>query len=307
MKHKILITGAGGFIGRHVTAILGKLGHDVMAMTHKKHADWSSLKNVSTCSTNLLDKEGLESIVKSFVPDTVIHLAAIASPVHNDILEIFQTNVKGSKNLLDGLRKYCQPGTRVVLTSTAGVYGNVPRGNIPESAPFSPLNYYGWSKMAMEVLARHYREFEIRILRPFNIIGVGQKENFLIPKLVRAFVLRKPVLKVGDLKTIRDYTDILFCSKVFVQMALRNDGPNTTLNVCSGYGTTGVQIVEYLHDITGYSPEIVVDKSLLRHGEIMRLVGDNNLLKSFMCNGEKPLEVKEILAQMVMYSEQQEA
>ncbi|WP_294485764.1 NAD-dependent epimerase/dehydratase family protein [uncultured Mailhella sp.] len=307
MTHKILVTGAGGFIGRHVTEILGKLGYYVMAMTRKQHAEWTSLKNVNTCSVSLLDKEGLESLIMSFKPDIVIHLAAIASPTHNDIMEIFQTNVKGSENLLEGLRKHCPAGTRVVLTSTAGVYGNVPLKNIPETTPYSPMNYYGLSKVTMELLAKRYVEFDIRILRPFNIIGVGQKENFLIPKLVRAFASRQPILKVGNLETVRDYTDVLFGSQVFVQMALRDDCSDKILNLCSGHGTAGVQIVEYLRQITGYSPEIVVDKSFIRRGEIMRLVGDSSRLKTFMTNGTNPLEVKEILAQMVTDFERQTA
>ena len=307
MTHKILVTGAGGFIGRHVTEILGKLGHDVMAMTRREFAEWASLKNVRPFSVSLLDKEGLENIIHTFLPDIVIHLAAIASPTHNDIMEIFQTNVKGSENLLEGLRKHCPAGTRVVLTSTAGVYGNAPLKNIPENTPYSPMNYYGLSKVTMELLAKRYGEFDIRILRPFNIIGVGQKENFLIPKLVRAFASRQPVLKVGNLETVRDYTDVLFGSEVFVQMALRDDCADKILNLCSGYGTAGGQIVEYLRQITGYSPEIVVDKSFIRRGGIMRLVGDSSRLKAFMNNGSKPLKVKDILAQMVTAFERQTA
>ena len=234
-------------------------------------------------------------------------LPSLAKGIYGDIMEIFQTNVKGAENLLEGLRRHCPAGTRVVLTSTAGVYGNVPLSNIPETTPYSPMNYYGLSKVTMELLARRYGEFDIRILRPFNIIGAGQKENFLIPKLVRAFVSRLPVLKVGNLETVRDYTDVRFGSQVFVQMALRDVCSDKILNLCSGHGTSGEQIVEYLRQITGYSPEITVDKSFIRRGEIMRLVGDNSRLKAFMQDGIKPLHVKDILAEMVTALEQQTA
>ena len=307
MKRKILVTGASGFIGQHVTEMLGSMGHEVMAMTRRDVPAWDRLENVRTCRLSLLDREGMDGLIAAFVPDIVIHLAAIASPTHNDIMEIFQTNVKGAENLLEGLRRHCPAGTRVVLTSTAGVYGNVPLSNIPETTPYSPMNYYGLSKVTMELLARRYGEFDIRILRPFNIIGAGQKENFLIPKLVRAFVSRLPVLKVGNLETVRDYTDVRFGSQVFVQMALRDVCSDKILNLCSGHGTSGEQIVEYLRQITGYSPEITVDKSFIRRGEIMRLVGDNSRLKAFMQDGIKPLHVKDILAEMVTALEQQTA
>lgn len=104
---------------------------------------------------NLLDARSLDRAIEYFQPHAVIHLAAIASPCTN-IAEVYNVNVVGTENLLNSAQKHLPAGSRVILASTAGVYGNQPVSHLSEDMPFNPVNHYSYSKMVMEFLSRQY-------------------------------------------------------------------------------------------------------------------------------------------------------
>ena len=300
MAQKVLVTGSTGFIGKYVTCGLADLGLDLNVISRKNCALFNKYKNISTSNISINDRKGLSDLLKYFKPDTIIHLAAIASPTHGNISEIYEVNVYGTEILLDAVMDFCPEGTRVVLTSTAGVYGNSKLEQIPEDAPYSPVNHYSFSKMSMEMLARCYDDFlDVRIVRPFNIIGVGQKQNFLIPKLVQAFIHKEPIIKCGNLNTVRDYSDVVFASKSLIEIAMTKSNNRKVFNVCSGIGTSGTKMVDYLKEITGFNPTIEVDDAFVRRKEIDRLVGNPRNLNDFLGNKAVNLPVKEILINML--------
>ena len=131
------------------------------------------------------------------------------------------------------------------------------------------------------------------------MIGRGQRDNFLIPKLVNAFVTKQEILQVGNLDTMRDYVNVDYAAKIFAELALQDNPPYSVLNICSGHGVKGIEILDILEEITNYRPKIEVNPQFLRKNEIMRLVGNPSRCNSFVANKFKLENIKEILSSMI--------
>ena len=298
-KKRVLITGASGFIGQFVLKeMLKNEDIDFFAIDTRK------IPNISTEKqelVSLLDKEKLMEIIKRYKPNIIIHLAAIALVTHDNVGEIYNVNVQGTENLLEVTQEYCDKGTRVILASTAGVYGNQKVEKYKEDLPYNPANNYSYSKMITEYLGKRYKDdLEIVTIRPFNIIGVGQSENFLIPKLVEHFANRKEKLSVGNISSFRDYVDVEYCAEVIMELVLREKIDFDILNICSGIPTSGEMILQLLQEMTSFKPEIEISKNFVRKNEVWRMIGDTTRLWEFM-NGKKSQSVKDILLKMLDY------
>lgn len=298
-KKRVLITGASGFIGQFVLKeMLKNEDIDFFAIDTRK------IPNISTEKqelVSLLDKEKLMEIIKRYKPNIIIHLAAIALVTHDNVGEIYNVNVQGTENLLEVTQEYCDKGTRVILASTAGVYGNQKVEKYKEDLSYNPANNYSYSKMITEYLGKRYKDdLEIVTIRPFNIIGVGQSENFLIPKLVEHFANRKEKLSVGNISSFRDYVDVEYCAEVIMELVLREKIDFDILNICSGIPTSGEMILQLLQEMTSFKPEIEISKNFVRKNEVWRMIGDTTRLSEFM-NGKKSQSVKDILLKMLDY------
>ena len=239
---------------------------------------------------DILDTHSLETVMEAFCPDVVVHLAAIASPVHQNVLEVYNVNVVGTENLLTAVKKCLPAGTRVILASTAGVYGNQQASLLSEDMSFNPVNHYSYSKMVMEFLSRQYADtLDICIIRPFNIIGIGQKENFFIPKLVKYFSQRTPEIFLGNLKAVRDYVSVELCAETIMALVKTVGAIPPVLNICSGVGHSCEDIVHILEGLTGHYPKVHSSAEFTRNNEIWRLVGDPTHLKN-MIDGKYAIE-----------------
>lgn len=298
-KKRVLITGASGFIGQFVLKeMLKNEDIDFFAIDTRKIPNISIEKQELI---SLLDKEKLMEIIKRYKPNVIIHLAAIALVTHDNVGEIYNVNVQGTENLLEVTQEYCDKGTRVILASTAGVYGNQKVEKYKEDIPYNPANNYSYSKMITEYLGKRYKDdLEIVTIRPFNIIGVGQSENFLIPKLVEHFANRKEKLSVGNISSFRDYVDVEYCAEVIMELVLREKIDFDILNICSGIPTSGEMILQLLQEMTSFKPEIEISKNFVRKNEVWRMIGDTTRLSEFM-NGKKSQSVKDILLKMLDY------
>ncbi|WP_175836464.1 GDP-mannose 4,6-dehydratase [Burkholderia anthina] len=264
---KILVTGAHGFTGRHFATQASAAGHEIVAL-----------------QANLTDKDALHDEIRQIAPDAVVHLAAISFVGHADLDAFYAVNVVGTTHLLDALAQLPVAPHRVLIASSANVYGNSDQSPLAETHPPAPVNHYAMSKLAMEYMARTYAErLNIVITRPFNYTGRGQAVNFLIPKLAKHFAERASSVALGNLDVEREFNDVQLVCDAY--MALLSHGePGETYNVCSGQPYTLRQIIDTFEAITGHRMSIEVNPAFVRKNEVHRLCGNpdklNNVLRA---------------------------
>lgn len=298
-----MITGSNGFIAPYVIDQLNRDSNNtVIALSHSS-VYYSGYSNVINVSGDILDADFVNKLYSQFRPEITIHLAGIASPVYSDISALYDCNVRGTENLLSAASANSE-GSKFVLFSTAGVYGNNEFSRSSKvNDHYSPINHYAISKMAAELIAKTYTSaLQVGIIRPFNIIGCGQSTKFLVPKLVASFVAKQKEVKVGNLNTYRDYVDVrdaAIITKKFVESDYNNF---EIINICSGIPTSGVQLLEYLEEITGWKPEIHVDGNHVRRAEIFRLVGESPFCEQFSLNSVKTI-LKDMVAKTALREE----
>ncbi|NMM20409.1 MAG: NAD-dependent epimerase/dehydratase family protein [Rhodoferax sp.] len=262
---RILLTGADGFTGRHFAELARSTGHEVVPL-----------------AADLTDREALQREVLKTVPDAVVHLAAISFVGHADDNAFYAVNVIGTMNLLAALAQLPQAPSRVLLASSANVYGNCEASPIAESQPPAPVNHYAMSKLAMEHMAHTYAgRLPIVITRPFNYTGPGQAVNFVIPKLVDHFARRAPSIALGNLHVEREFNDVQLVCSDYLQL-LQYGEPGETYNVCSGQPYTLRHVIDTLARISGHQIEVVVDPAFVRSNEVHRLCGDPNKLQTLL-------------------------
>lgn len=273
---KILITGVRGFTGAHLVRELRSEGHDVCGLSHTPAPE----SEIPVLACDLLDRRGLVDALSQQRPDAVVHLAAIAFVGHGDVREMYDTNVVGTRNLLDAIvAAGCQPRS-VLLASSANVYGNSDREVIDEAVPASPANDYAVSKLAAEHVARLWMDrLPITIVRPFNYTGVGQASNFLLPKIVEHFRDRRSVIELGNLDVIRDFSDVRDVVAAYGKL-LSGKHAGRTFNVCSGRGYALRDVIGTMESLTGHHPEIRVNPAFVRASEVRKLVGNGEALRS---------------------------
>ena len=276
----VLITGARGFTGQRLRAHLQAAGWRVVGL------DRDPASGADELSADLARPEQLRAALETVQPDAVIHLAAITFVPHGDPLEIYQTNLFGTLNLLDAVLAATPQIGKVLIASSANVYGNPPVEVIDETVCPAPVNHYAMSKLAMEHMARTYEDrLPLFITRPFNYTGPGQASHFLIPKIVEHYRRRQPVIELGNLEVIRDFSDVRFLVEVYRRL-LESNAVGETVNICSGVGIALGEIIERMNRRAGYAIEVRVNPAFVRANEVRRLIGDNHKLRRLI--GELP-------------------
>lgn len=253
---RLLVTGADGFTGRQLLPKAKELGWEVAEL-----------------SADLTDAEGVRAQVLEVEPTGVVHLAGISAVTHADVDAFYRVNLFGTLNLLDALKELNQKPRRVLLASSANVYGNA-EGLISESVCPKPVNHYAMSKLAMEHMALTYSDsLPIVITRPFNYTGVGHDNRFVIPKIVEHFARHADVIELGSLTVEREYNDVRTVCDAYLKL-LENGRAGEIYNVCSGRPIALDAVLETMVTIAGYRPEIKVNPLFIRPNEIQKLYGD---------------------------------
>jgi nucleoside-diphosphate-sugar epimerase len=289
---KVLITGIDGFTGLYLESLLIREGYDVYGLVCPK----SSKKTHLVC--NIANKQDVTRALEAVSPDYIIHLAGISFVPHSDVKQVYDINFFGTLNILDALVELGQRPAKIVLASSANVYGNPPVEVINESVCPAPVNHYSISKLAMEFMARTYFDrLNILITRPFNYTGVGQSRQFLIPKIVSHFKERKEVIELGNLDVVRDFSDVRFVAEVYRKL-MECDSSCETVNVCSGAGISLLQIIRRLRDMTGHEIKTVKNLEFVRENEVKTLIGSNIRLLSLIGN-QKIYSLEETLRWML--------
>lgn len=290
---RILVTGASGFTGRYVVAELKAQGcHAVGLGTHPATEDgWARGLAIADAylQADLRDRGQVSEVIGAVQPDIVVHLAALAFVGHGEPNDFYEVNLMGTRNLLDALAAAKAPVGRVLLASSANVYGNSDRELLDESTLPAPANDYAVSKLAMEYMASLWRDrLPIAMTRPFNYTGVGQAGNFLVPKIVDHFRRRAPVIELGNLDVWRDFSDVRFVAKSYAALAVHPDAVGATLNVCSGVTHSLREIIGLCAEITGHDIEVRVNPDFVRANEVKSLRGDDTRLRRLVGGLENP-------------------
>lgn len=262
---KILLTGADGFTGFHFMSAARGRGYEIVPLR-----------------SDLTDKERLKKEISERYFDAVVHLAAISFVGHKEEASFYNVNVVGTTNLLAALSHLKKKPHKVILASSANVYGNSESSPILEVQKPEPVNHYAMSKLAMECMARTYLDnLPIVVARPFNYTGSGQGLNFVIPKLVDHFKRRATRVELGNLHVEREFNDVrMVCDAYLALIECGHIGE--VYNVCTGKTYTLQEVINSLSVMTGHSITVDVNQSFVRANEVLRLCGDPSKLEQVM-------------------------
>ncbi len=291
MGKKVLVTGADGFIGSHLTELLLERGYEVKAFTfYNSFNTWGwldtltqdKLAQIDIFSGDIRDPNGVREAVKGV--DVVFHLAAlIAIPFSYHSPDSYvDTNIKGTLNVLQAAREL---GTeRILVTSTSEVYGTAQYVPIDEKHPFQGQSPYSATKIGADRLAESfYRSFQlpITIVRPFNTYGPRQSARAVIPTIITQLLAGKEEIKLGSLTPTRDFNYVKDTAAGFVAIAESDGTVGEEINIAT---QKEISIGELAQEIIGQiNPQarIVCDERRLRpeKSEVNRLLGSNEKIK----------------------------
>ena len=254
---RLLLTGAEGFTGRHLTVAAQAAGYEVIGL-----------------NADLTDAVAVAAEVAAAAPTHVVHLAAISAVTHADEEAFYRVNLFGTLNLLKALTALSVPPQKVLLASSANVYGNQGGAAITEMVCPKPVNHYAMSKLAMEHMAATFADrLPIVITRPFNYTGVGHDQRFVIPKIVDHFARKAKIIELGSLDVYREYNDVRQICEIYFKL-LDQGVSGEVYNVCSGRAVSLREVLAMMTEVTGWHPEVRVNPEFVRANEIIKLAGD---------------------------------
>lgn len=278
---RVLVTGADGFAGPYVAEALAARGHTVTAMArqagrprHPAIASWHF--------ADLVDLPATRAVVADARPDAVVHLAAISFVGHANVLELYTSNVVGTRNLLEALSDHALAG-QAIIASSANVYGNRTAGPLHEGLQPDPRSDYALSKLACEHIATMYGDrVPSVIVRPFNYTGVGQSDQFIIPKIVGHTRIGAAEIELGNLEVARDFSDVRFFAEAIARLVETPKAQGQTVNICSGRAVTLIELLALVAELSDHRMVVRTNPSFVRAQEVERLWGDDRLLQQLI-------------------------
>jgi GDP-6-deoxy-D-talose 4-dehydrogenase len=272
---RALITGLHGFTGAYVRSVLDEAGYDVDDGTRAAKGQGAHTAQ----SFDITSIEECRRVIDATRPTHIVHLAAISFIAHDDALDMYRVNVLGTLNLLQACADVGHMPQRILIASSANVYGNV-EGIVDESIAPAPVNHYAASKTAMEHMVRTWFDrLPIVITRPFNYTGRGQGEHFLVPKIVSHFVHKEPHIELGNLDVARDFSDVRTVARVYRALLESGSAAGEVVNVCSEHPYTLQEIAQLASEASEHKLEIRVNPAFVRENEVKLLVGSARKLQ----------------------------
>tara|TARA_B100001287_G_scaffold257943_1_gene243946 strand:+ start:4284 stop:5162 length:879 start_codon:yes stop_codon:yes gene_type:complete len=289
--NKVLIFGIDSFTGIHLKNLFIKNNISVVGTSLTKTED-----NFKCDLTKINDVINVLSLSN---PSYIINLSAISYTDFDDYINYYNVNVLGVENIFTALNKLKINPKKIILSSSASVYGNNP-SQLSETSELNPISHYGLSKLTMEKLCYNYfQDFNIIITRPFNYTGLGQNEIFIIPKLINHFKNRSKKIRLGNINVFREFNNIDFVIEAYYQLLFSNQ-KSEIFNICSGNFYSIKNVIEILKKIMNHDIELILDKNYFRKNEIAKLYGNpSKLFLHFPSLKEKVFDIKEILLSMI--------
>ncbi len=283
MPLRVFVTGATGFVGRHLTRLLREQGDDVSGTCFP---DKACPEEPQIFHLDLRSGDSLSEALDRGRPEWIIHLAALSNVRRSwdQRQETLETNLLGTSRLLEAVRG-SHPSARVLFISSSDVYGALSPGEryFREDDPFHAVNPYAYSKIAGELLCQFYVQVEkldIVLARPFPHTGPGQAADFVFADWARQIVriergLSEPVIRVGNLQVRRDYSDVRDVVRAYV-LLMQKGRTGEIYNVCSGKAVSLREVLETLLALSPKKIEVREDPSKLRKTDIPFLGGDGS-------------------------------
>lgn len=290
---RALVTGAGGFVGRHLVRHLASCGDEVTETDR------------ATGGPDVTDMGAMDALVAGSAPEVVFHLAGQADVARSwrDPVGTLRANAEGTLAVLAACHR--AGVQRVVVVTSAEVYGKVETSAMPigEDRPLDPVSPYAASKAAAEMLCVAWANQGLGVVRAraFNHLGPGQSEAFVAPaiaaRLVRARRDGVGHISVGNLEARRDFTDVRDVVRAYRMLAVGGIS-GEAYNVCSGRHHSIAEVVEELLELTGHEVELVADPALARPSDVPLLVGDPGKIRR-QCGWGPEIDLSTTLADVV--------
>ena len=289
--NRLLVTGAGGFVGRHLLPAL-KVAFPTTALIAAVRPEDGALPSFDVADAvpfDLLEPERFDSLIADIRPDGLVHLAAQASVAASfaDPLASWRANVLGTIALAEAVLRHAPP-CRFILASSAETYGLSFHAPAPlnENAVLRPANPYAASKAGCDLAIGEMslRGLNAIRLRAFNHTGAGQSESFVVAAFARQIARieagqQDPLLRVGALDRWRDFLDVADVCAAYVAALASGPAAGSIYNISSGTPRRIGDILAAMLDISGLTPRIEVEAVRLRPSDVERVVGDSGLAR----------------------------
>lgn len=288
MKKRILITGADGFIGSHLTELLLEQGFNVRALAYYNSFNyWGWLEdipshtNLEIVTGDVRDSHFVKHIMQDI--DVVFHLAAlIAIPYSYHAPDSYvDTNIRGTLNVCQAAREL--GGIRVIITSTSEVYGTAQYVPIDEKHPKQAQSPYSASKIGADAMAiSFYNAFNlpVTVARPFNTYGPRQSARAIIPTIITQIAAGMKEINLGDLTPTRDFNFVKDTARGFLAVAGCDETIGKEINIASNTEISMADTLNLIRDLMQSDVKFITDEQRLRpeNSEVFRLKGDNSMI-----------------------------
>lgn len=315
MRQKVLITGISGFAGNHLARfLLSKDSYDIVGTYYSKESLGvlsDILPHLACIHVDLTDAEKTDAIIREQKPDLIFHLAALTSPgesFKNPLLTI-TSNIAMQVNLLEAVKKNNLFATKILIVSSADIYGIVDQQDLPidENTGFRPTNPYAVSKLTQDYLGLQYvisHNLHIVRVRPFNHIGEGQSPQFVVSSFAKQIaeiekLHKEPILLVGNIETKRDFTDVRDIVAAYA-LILEKGKVGDVYNIGSGITYKISDILDKLLALSTLSIDVKIDEKLLRPSDTPELVCDNSKLVK-QTGWKRQYSIEETLSNILDY------
>ena len=305
---KILITGADGFIGSHLTEMLVAQGHEIKALSqYNSFNNWGWLEDINCQSKikvftgDIRDPHYCKHITKDV--DIIFHLAALIAIPYSYIApdSYVDTNIKGTLNICQAAKE--NGNIRVIHTSTSEVYGTAQYVPIDENHPMQPQSPYSATKIAADAMAMSFFnafELPVTIARPFNTYGPRQSARAVIPTIITQIANGVKEIKLGDVNPTRDFNYVEDTCRGFIALAEKDTTIGEIVNIGSNFEISVGDTLNLIKELMGSSVKFVTDKQRIRpaNSEVSRLWCDNTKIERL--TGFKPqIDIREGLQKTI--------